>query len=127
MFGVGFLIADRIAAQPRRGARPAASARAPRSCTRSPRPSAAAAPACRSDLLLAAAGELLGSADLSEAEIDQLVDAGDLVREEEWIYRAPTAELEAELAERVDELTCSASRERPPARARGATAAAATS
>jgi exodeoxyribonuclease V alpha subunit len=39
-----------------------------------------------------------------DALIDELVRAGDLVRAEEWIYRAETAELEAELAERVREL-----------------------
>ena len=36
--------------------------------------------------------------------LDELVDAGDLVRDEQWIYRTETAELEAELAERVEEL-----------------------
>jgi exodeoxyribonuclease V alpha subunit len=61
------------------------------------------------DLLVAAAGELLGSAEfdepvIGESPIDELVEAGDLVREEQWIYRAETAELEAELAARVDEL-----------------------
>jgi exodeoxyribonuclease V alpha subunit len=35
------------------------------------------------------------------AFVDELVARGDLVREEQWIYRRPTAELEAELAERV--------------------------
>ncbi|MBV8217668.1 MAG: AAA family ATPase [Solirubrobacterales bacterium] len=61
------------------------------------------------DLLVAAAGELLGPAEfdvpvIGAGPIDELVEAGDLVREEHWIYRAETAELEAELAARVDEL-----------------------
>ncbi|MGO9977243.1 MAG: AAA family ATPase [Solirubrobacteraceae bacterium] len=66
--------------------------------------------------LLAAARELLGGGrdgsdaggDAGEAldkpMIDSLVASGDLVREGEWIYRTATAELEAELAERVIEL-----------------------
>ena len=59
------------------------------------------------DLLLDTANELLGSSPttLTEAEIDELVEHGDLARDDErWIYRAQTAELEAELAERVHDL-----------------------
>jgi exodeoxyribonuclease V alpha subunit len=56
------------------------------------------------ELLLPAVDELLGSAAVTEADIDCLVQAGDLAREESWIYRAETAELEAELAERVQDL-----------------------
>ncbi len=41
---------------------------------------------------------------VAEAVIDDLVRARDLVREGEWIYRAQTAELEAELAHRVADL-----------------------
>ena len=57
------------------------------------------------DLLVAATGELLGPAepDTGASPIDELVEAGDLVREDRWIYRTETAELEAELAARVDE------------------------
>jgi exodeoxyribonuclease V alpha subunit len=43
---------------------------------------------------------LLGS-DVEGGAIEALVQAGDLVRVDEWIYRAETAELEAELAEQV--------------------------
>jgi exodeoxyribonuclease V alpha subunit len=43
---------------------------------------------------------LLG-AEVAPDAIDELVQAGDLVRAGEWIYRTETAELEAELAERV--------------------------
>ena len=53
------------------------------------------------DVLLASARELLGSDAAGEPTLDQLVDAGDLVRDEQWIYRTETAELEAELAERI--------------------------
>ena len=55
--------------------------------------------------LLPAINELLAESRITETEIDELVDAGDLVRDDErWIYRTQTAELEAELAERVHEL-----------------------
>jgi exodeoxyribonuclease V alpha subunit len=54
--------------------------------------------------LLPAANELLGSGSVGETDIDALVDAGDLVRDEAWIYRTETAELEAELAAQVREL-----------------------
>jgi len=69
------------------------------------------------DLLVAAAGELLGPTEfdepaLGDSPIDQLVDAGDLVREDRWIYRTETAELEAELAARVDELLAGPAGER---------------
>ena len=48
VFGVGFMIADRIATASGAARRPR-SARAPRSCTFCPSPSAAAARACRSE------------------------------------------------------------------------------
>jgi exodeoxyribonuclease V alpha subunit len=53
--------------------------------------------------LLAAARDLLGE-NADEDAINQLVDDGDLVRDEDWIYRAPTWELEQELAERIEEM-----------------------
>jgi exodeoxyribonuclease V alpha subunit len=57
------------------------------------------------ELLLSAARELLGSPTaVTETDIDELVQDGDLVRDERWLYRAQTAELETELAERVQEL-----------------------
>jgi len=69
------------------------------------------------DLLVTAAGELLGPMEcdepvIGESPIDQLVEAGDLVREQQWIYRTETAELEAELAARVDELLAGPAGER---------------
>jgi exodeoxyribonuclease V alpha subunit len=64
--------------------------------------------------LLAALGELLGSGParqpapaIDEPLIDSLVERGDLVRSGRWIYRRETAELEAELARRVIELISS--------------------
>jgi exodeoxyribonuclease V alpha subunit len=50
--------------------------------------------------LLAAARDLLGSLPEEEA-VDQLVQDGDLARDGDWIYRAPTWGLEQELGERV--------------------------
>ena len=62
----------------------------------------------RLDALLASAGELLDTADggesrerVDERAIDELTADGDLVREGEWVYRAATAELEAELCARI--------------------------
>jgi exodeoxyribonuclease V alpha subunit len=59
------------------------------------------------DALLSALRELLGrdgAATVSETFIDELVDRGYLERQDQWIYRRQTAELEAELARRVREL-----------------------
>jgi exodeoxyribonuclease V alpha subunit len=64
------------------------------------------------DLLLSLTGDLLGPPGIEEPAIDELVDTSDLVREGRWIYRAETAELEAELAERVRELVDGASGDR---------------
>ncbi len=70
----------------------------------------------RIEQLLGGARELLGSERedgldgaerVDERAIDDLVADGDLEREGEWIYRTPTAALEAELAERVLELVTS--------------------
>jgi exodeoxyribonuclease V alpha subunit len=102
VFGVGFAIADRIARASGADANPgqreraavmhvlAESERGGSSCM--PLPS-----------LLAQAGELLGG-EASEEVVAALVARGQVVREQEWIYRTATAELEAELATRVDEL-----------------------
>ena len=54
--------------------------------------------------LIEGALELLGDhggPPIDPELIEELVDAGDLVTEREWVYRTETAELEAELAERV--------------------------
>ncbi len=104
VFGVGFLIADRIA---RTLGVPEAGPERTRAATlhtliEAERGGSTCMPL---DLLLPAANELLGPASaLGEGEIDQLVSDGDLVREEHWIYRTQTAELEAELAQRVEDL-----------------------
>jgi len=107
VFGVGFLIADRIARavgtagdsfqRTRAGALHVLSEAERSGSTCLPMES-----------LLATLEELLGH-PVSSEEIDALVEAGDLVRAEEWVYRAHTAALEAELAERVRGLVDGAS------------------
>jgi exodeoxyribonuclease V alpha subunit len=108
VFGVGFLIADRLA----RGGPDGDIALGGGERTRAgvlhlladaERSGSTCLPL---ESLLPGLAELLG-APTDEAFIDQLVDQGDLVRVERWIYRAPTAALEAELAERVAELIAS--------------------
>jgi exodeoxyribonuclease V alpha subunit len=102
VFGVGFLIADRIAL--RSGVTVAAQDRARAAVLHVLSETERNGSTCMPlESLLATTGELLES-DVSETLIDQFVGAGDLVRDGAWIYRAPTAALEAELAERVRDL-----------------------
>jgi exodeoxyribonuclease V alpha subunit len=114
VFGVGFLLADRIA----RGAgRPAddperARAGALHLLAEAERGGSTCLPV---DALLPQLAELLGAAareNASEALIETLVRRGDVVRAGRWVYRRQTAELEAELADRVTELLRSAPSER---------------
>jgi exodeoxyribonuclease V alpha subunit len=57
--------------------------------------------------LLALARDLLGETPDEDA-VNQLVDDGDLARDEDWIYRKQTWELEQELSERVLEMLTAA-------------------
>ena len=110
VFGVGFAIADRIAlgsgtpaaeGQRERAAIMHVLAEAERSgssCTPLP-------------ALLAEARALLGEEPPVEL-LEDLARAGQIVREEEWIYRAATAELEAELATRIAQLVADEPAER---------------
>ncbi len=113
VFGVGFRTADQIAQ--RLGVDPASRDRARAAVlhvlSEAERGGSTCLPA---DLLMPSVVELLGSPPTIDTLLDDLVDAGDLVRDEQWIYRTETAELEAELAERVDELV----RDRPGGRLR---------
>jgi exodeoxyribonuclease V alpha subunit len=102
VFGVGFQIADRIA---RAGAAEAVPGRRERAAimhvlSESERSGSSCMPL---PALLSAARELLGT-EIDDSVLGGLIEGGQVVREEEWIYRAATAELEAELAARVDEL-----------------------
>ncbi len=113
VFGVGFLIADRIA---RASAAPGAEGtdgRRERAAimhvlAESERSGNACLPL---DAVLANARELLGS-EVSEDRVQELVGSGHAVREREWIYRAATAELEAELVTRIHELVAGEPSER---------------
>ena len=103
VFGVGFLTADRIARQ--LGVELDSPGRTRAAVLHVLTEAERAGNTCMPlDLLLTSVNELLGAAAASEPTVDGLVDAGDLVRDEQWIYRTETAELEAELAERIEEL-----------------------
>jgi exodeoxyribonuclease V alpha subunit len=106
LFGVGFLTADRIARGLGAAADSSERARAGilHVLVEAERGGSTCMPL---GTLLPALAELLGSDRVDEPFIDELVRRGDLVREEQWVYRRQTAELEAELAERVRELTAS--------------------
>ncbi len=102
VFGVGFTIADRIALAS--GARVDGPERGRAAILHALAESERSGSTCLPlDALLAAAQGLLGAAP-PEQLIEELADAGDVVREQGWIYRAATAALEAELAARVHEL-----------------------
>jgi exodeoxyribonuclease V alpha subunit len=102
LFGVGFAIADRIARASDTPPEPAKRERAAvmHVLAEAERGGSTCLPA---PALRAEAGELL-SGELAADRIDALVADGHVVREDEWVYRRPTAELEAELAARVDAL-----------------------
>ncbi len=106
LFGVGFLIADRIARSLGCSADDPERARAGalHLLAEAERGGSTCMPL---DTLLGELRRLLDS-PADEPLIDRLVAAGDLVRAQRWIYRAETAELEAELAERVRELLAAA-------------------
>jgi exodeoxyribonuclease V alpha subunit len=116
VFGVGFVTADRIARG--LGTPPEGSDRARAGILHLLSEAERSGSTCMPlSTLLAATAELLdpgepAGAAVSEALIDELVVAGDLRREGEWIYRRQTAELEAELAAQVQELLQSSSSDR---------------
>jgi exodeoxyribonuclease V alpha subunit len=108
VFGVGFLIADRIAQAARTPVDRDDRARAGllHTLSEAERGGSTCLPM---ETLLDTLRELLGGVEIRPAFVDELVARGDLVREGEWVYRRATAELEAELAERVAELVRSSS------------------
>ncbi|HEX4011941.1 MAG TPA: AAA family ATPase, partial [Solirubrobacteraceae bacterium] len=114
VFGVGFAIADRIA---RAGGTPVDGPQRRRAAImhalgEAERSGSSCLPA---DELLEQAGALLGAPPDPEV-VDDLIAAGHVVREQDWIYRTATAELEAELAARVDALITGEPSERLGAR-----------
>jgi exodeoxyribonuclease V alpha subunit len=103
VFGVGFGLADRIARAAASGA-PSGHERARAGLLHLLAEAERGGSTCVAlEPLLFSLHELLGpdQAGVSETLVDELVGAGDLERVEDWIYRAPTARLEAELAELV--------------------------
>jgi exodeoxyribonuclease V alpha subunit len=104
VFGVGFQIADRIAQAT--GFPPDSPARARAGAVHLLAEAERGGSTCMPiATLLGALSELLALDDPpGEMFIDELVDAGDLEREGDWVYRAPTARLERELARRIAEL-----------------------
>jgi exodeoxyribonuclease V alpha subunit len=104
VFGVGFQIADRIAVSA--GTPPDGRERARAGVLHLLGEAERSGSTCMAlGALRGALGELLGVPEPpGESFIDELVAAGDLARSGEWIYRRATAELEAELADRVREL-----------------------
>ncbi|MEA2448779.1 MAG: exodeoxyribonuclease alpha subunit, partial [Thermoleophilaceae bacterium] len=104
LFGVGFQIADRIARG--LGVDPADPGRKRAAVLHvlgdAERDGSTCLPRAQ---LLPRAAELLGFDDLAAAVVDDLEADGEVTVEEgEWVYRRQTAELEAELAERVGAL-----------------------
>jgi exodeoxyribonuclease V alpha subunit len=110
VFGVGFLIADRIARAVAGPVDPSERTRAGalHVLSEAERSGSTCLPI---SALLPTLEELL-DAPVSSDELDELADRGDLVRMGEWVYRAQTAALEAELAERVRGLVSGPSGER---------------
>ncbi len=117
VFGVGFLLADRIArsaALASRGDGEPVPGRARAGVLHLLSEAERNGSTCMDlEALVGAARELLGAGGdgelspgslVDEETIDGLVADGDLVRERDWVYRAPTAELEAELADRIARL-----------------------
>ncbi|HEX8976283.1 MAG TPA: AAA family ATPase [Solirubrobacteraceae bacterium] len=101
LFGVGFTLADRIA-RASGAAEPAQRERAAviHALAEAERSGSTCLP---EEELVGAVRELIGQAPQPEA-VEALIASGRLVREDGFLYRAATAELEAELAARVDEL-----------------------
>jgi len=107
VFGVGFTIADRIALAT--GGRRDGPARSRAALVHLLGEAERSGSTCLPlGWLLAGARELLGEpCEVDEDLVDELVGTGDLVREGDWVYRTATAELEAELAERVQAMLSS--------------------
>jgi exodeoxyribonuclease V alpha subunit len=103
VFGVGFLIADRIAHASGADIEPTERIRAGtvHTLSEAERSGSTCLPI---DALLPPLAELLGEV-VPEALIDEMAESGHLVREGRWIYRPVTAALEAELATRVTAMT----------------------
>jgi exodeoxyribonuclease V alpha subunit len=104
VFGVGFLVADRIAKSVGGGTAADPRARALAGTLHLLSEAERSGSTCLpEDALRASLAEILGT-PVDPELIDGFVGSGALVREDVWLYRPATAALEAELAGRVDEL-----------------------
>ncbi len=109
VFGVGFALADRIAgAAGSIDGRDRARAGVLHLLAEAERGGSTCMPLA---LLRAQARDLLGE-EIGAVLVAELVAAGDLEQQGTWIYRAHTAQLEAELAQRVGELLAGTPSER---------------
>ncbi len=110
VFGVGFAIADRIAraCDPPPPAATRERAAVMHALAEAERSGSTCLPA---QSLVAEAAQLLGG-EPAAGTLDALEGNSHIVREGEWVYRRATAELEAELAARVDALIRGAPGER---------------
>ncbi len=106
VFGVGFHLADRIARAT--GVPPSSQARAAAGVVHLLSEAERGGSTCMpSATLLTALRDLLGAdcgAPMTESLLDELAASGAVERENGWVYRKQTAELEAELARRVTEM-----------------------
>jgi exodeoxyribonuclease V alpha subunit len=110
VFGVGFALADRIALAG--GQVPGAGQRQQAAVMHTLAEAERSGSTCLPEEALAEqTASLLGGA-LQPETVEDLLRAHRIVREEGWVYRRATAELEAELAVRVDELISAAPHER---------------
>jgi exodeoxyribonuclease V alpha subunit len=114
VFGVGFAIADRIARSG--GASADGSQRQKAAVMHALGEAERSGSTCLPDAELRAAAHGLIGRDPEPEVIEALLGAGAVVREAGFVYRAATAELEAELAARVDALVSAepVERIRPP-------------
>jgi exodeoxyribonuclease V alpha subunit len=103
VFGVGFLVADRIARSLEVGPQPEDRVRAAilHALSEAERGGSTCLPQAA---LLEALDELLPGSEVDPRALDELARNGDIIRIGDFSYRPATAELEAELAERVHRL-----------------------
>ncbi len=106
VFGVGFATADRIARMA--GAPVDAEARARAAAIHLLAEAERGGSTCLPQDGLAAGVAELSGARMPAGLIERMIDRTELMGEERWIYRAGTAELESELAERIADLVLSA-------------------
>jgi exodeoxyribonuclease V alpha subunit len=106
VFGVGFLVADRIAQRTAEGGAAGPSTERTRAAIlhllgEAEKSGSTCLPL---SALLDQARELLRGDPVTEQDVDEMVADHELERVDEWVYRREMAELETELAERVREL-----------------------